>query len=68
MSWVTFIWALVFGACVTMVLPHLLIGLTRRAWENLFFVLAVVSVGGTTAVDRRSAEVRSKTAAIGPGS
>ena len=46
MSWVTFIWALVIGACATMALPHLLVGLTRQAWENLFFVLAALSVAG----------------------
>ena len=48
MSWVTFIWALVFGACVTMALPHLLIGLKSRAWENLFFVVAAFAVAGIT--------------------
>ena len=46
MSWVTFIWALVVGACVIMALPHLLVGLKGRAWENLFFVLAALSVAG----------------------
>ena len=46
MSWVTFIWALVLGACVVMALPHLLVGLKGRAWENLFFVLAALSVAG----------------------
>jgi len=29
MSWVTFIWAVVIGACATMALPHLLIGIKR---------------------------------------
>src|SRR5450432_982829 len=46
MSWVTFVWALVLGACATMALPHLFIGLQRRTWENLFFVLAAISVAG----------------------
>jgi two-component system sensor kinase FixL len=46
MSWVTFIWALVFGACVIMALPHLLIGLKGWAWENLLFALAALSVAG----------------------
>ena len=46
MSWVTFIWALVIGACATMALPHLLIGMKRRAWENLFFALAALAVAG----------------------
>ena len=46
MSWVTFIWAVVIGACVIMALPHLLVGLKGRAWENLFFVLAALSVAG----------------------
>jgi two-component system sensor kinase FixL len=45
MSWVTFIWALVFGACVTMALPHLLIGIKGKAWQNLFFVLTALAVG-----------------------
>lgn len=49
MSWVTFIWALVFGACATMALPHLLIGIKSRAWENLFFVLAALAVAGIAA-------------------
>jgi PAS domain S-box-containing protein len=47
MSWVTFIWAGVFGACVTMALPHLLIGLKAMAWENLFFAVAALAVAGT---------------------
>jgi PAS domain S-box-containing protein len=46
MSWVTFIWALVIGACAIMALPNLLVGLKGRAWENLFFVLAALSVAG----------------------
>ena len=46
MSWVTFIWALVIGACATMALPHLLIGIKRRAWENFLFAVAAVSVAG----------------------
>jgi PAS domain S-box-containing protein len=46
MSWVTFIWALVIGACAIMALPHLLVGIRGRAWENLFFVLAALSVAG----------------------
>jgi PAS domain S-box-containing protein len=46
MSFVTFIWALVIGACATLALPHLLVGLKGRAWENLFFVLAALSVAG----------------------
>src|SRR5687767_2887280 len=46
MSWVTFIWALVTGACVIMALPHLLAGLKSKARENLFFVLAALSGAG----------------------
>jgi two-component system, LuxR family, sensor kinase FixL len=46
MSWVTFVWALVFGACVTMALPHLLIGINGRKRENLFFAVAALSVAG----------------------
>ncbi|HYJ06485.1 MAG TPA: PAS domain-containing protein [Chthoniobacterales bacterium] len=46
MSWVTFIWALVIGGCVIMALPNLLVGLRSRAWENVFFVLAALSVAG----------------------
>ncbi len=46
MSWVTFLWAVVIGACVMIALPHLLVGLRRRTWENLFFVLAALSVAG----------------------
>jgi two-component system sensor kinase FixL len=46
MSWVTFIWASVIGACATMALSHLLIGIKRRAWENLLFAVAALSVGG----------------------
>jgi two-component system sensor kinase FixL len=49
MSWVTFVWAVVIGACVTMALPHLLVGLKGWAWENLFFVLAALSVAGIAA-------------------
>src|SRR5436190_6864207 len=46
MSWVTFILALVIGACATMALPNLLVGIKSRRWENLFFVLAALSVAG----------------------
>jgi two-component system sensor kinase FixL len=46
MSWVTFIWAVVIGACATMALPHLFIGLKNRAWQKLFFSLAALSVAG----------------------
>jgi two-component system sensor kinase FixL len=46
MSWVTFIWALIMGACATMALPHLFIGLKGRARENLFFALAALAVAG----------------------
>ena len=44
MSSVTFIWALVIGACATMALPHLLIGLKHGAWENLLFAVAALAV------------------------
>ena len=44
MSWVTFIWALVIGACATMALPNLLAGIKGRRWENLFFVVAALAV------------------------
>ncbi len=46
MSWVTFIWALVLGACVTMALPHLFVSVKRRAWENLLFTIAALAVAG----------------------
>ena len=46
MSWVTFTWALVLGACVTMALLHLFVGVKRRAWENLFFTIAALAVAG----------------------
>jgi len=46
MSMVTFILALVIGACTTMALPHLLIGIKNRAWQNLFFAVAALSVAG----------------------
>jgi two-component system, LuxR family, sensor kinase FixL len=46
MSTVTFVWAAVIGACATMALPHLLIGIRHRAWENLFFALAALSGAG----------------------
>jgi len=44
MRWVTFIWAVVIGACATMALPHLLIGIKRKTWKNLFFAIAALSV------------------------
>jgi PAS domain S-box-containing protein len=46
MSWVTFTWALVFGACATMALPHLFIGLKDREWKNLLFAVAALAVAG----------------------
>lgn len=54
MSSVTFVWAVVIGACVTMALPHLLIGIRRGAWENLLFAVAALAVadiaGGELAI------------------
>jgi PAS domain S-box-containing protein len=49
MSLVTFIWAVVIGACATMGLPHLLIGFKRKAWENIFFAVAAASVADIAA-------------------
>src|SRR4051812_32512138 len=46
MSWVTFIWALILGACVTMALPHLFVSVKRRAWENFLFAMAALAVAG----------------------
>jgi two-component system, LuxR family, sensor kinase FixL len=46
MSMVTFIWGVAIGGCLTMALPHLLIGVTQRAWQNLFFVVAALSAAG----------------------
>jgi two-component system, LuxR family, sensor kinase FixL len=46
MSIVTFVWGAIIGACVTMALPHLLIGIRRRAWQNLFFALAALAGAG----------------------
>jgi two-component system, LuxR family, sensor kinase FixL len=46
MSMVAFLWAVVIGACATMALPHLLIGIKHRAWQNLFFALAALSGAG----------------------
>ncbi len=46
MNWITFIWAGAIAACATMALPHLFIGIARRAWENLFFAVAALSVAG----------------------
>ena len=43
MRWVTFIWAVVIGACATIALPHLLIGIKRKTWENLFFAIAALT-------------------------
>lgn len=60
MSRVTFIWALVIGASVTMALPHLLIGLKRRGRENLLFALAALAVAGVACGEL--AIIRSQTA------
>lgn len=46
MSWVTFIWAVVIGACATVALPHVFIGLKNKARENLLFALAALGVAG----------------------
>jgi len=54
MSSVTFVWALVIGACATMALPHLLIGIKHGEWENLLFAVAALAVadiaGGELAI------------------
>src|SRR5262245_33492521 len=44
MSMVTFLWAVVIGACGTMAFPHLLVGIRHRAWQNLFFALVALCV------------------------
>ena len=49
MSWVTFIWAMLIGLCVAMVLPNLLVGVWQRRGAHLFFVLAAVAVAGMAA-------------------
>jgi len=46
MSTVTFVWAVVIGACATMALPYLLIGIKDRVWQNLFFAVAALSCAG----------------------
>lgn len=46
-SAVTFIWAMVIGACAAMALPHLFIGLKDREWKNLLFAVAALGVAGT---------------------
>src|SRR6476620_3575699 len=39
MSTVTFVLAVVIGACATMALPHLLIGIKHRGRQNLLFAI-----------------------------
>ena len=51
MSWVTFIWAMLIGLCVAMVLPNLLVGVWQRRGAHLFFVLAAVAVAGMAACE-----------------
>lgn len=52
MSWPTVIWSMVAAACLTMALPHLLIGIRQRgARVHLFFALASFAVAGVTAAE-----------------
>jgi PAS domain S-box-containing protein len=51
MSWVTVLWSMVAAACLTMALPHLIIGLRQRAWVHLLFALAAVAVALVAALE-----------------
>ena len=70
MSMVTFVWAVVIGACATMALPHLLIGVKHRAWQNLFFAPRRALRGGnrlrgTRGIARRDDGANRSRAAVG---
>ncbi len=52
MSWPTVIWSMVAAACLTMALPHLIIGLRQRGGRvHLFFALAAFAVAGMAAAE-----------------
>ncbi len=52
MSWPTVIWSMVAAACLTMALPHLLIGIRQGgARVHLFFALAAFAVAGMAAAE-----------------
>ncbi len=51
MSWVTVIWSMVAAACLTMALPHLIVGLRQRgAWVHRFFALGGFAVAWMAAI------------------
>jgi hypothetical protein len=47
MSWVTFIWSLTAGICLTLGAVHLLVWTRRRhEWANLVFAITAVAAAG----------------------
>ena len=46
MSWVTFIWSMLIGACAAIALPYLLVGIWQRRPADLFFVGVVLGTIG----------------------
>lgn len=44
MSWATFIWAVLIGACIATAVPQFLIWISQRRIVNLFFVILATAV------------------------
>ncbi len=52
MSWPTVIWSMVAAACITMAMPHLIIGIRQRgAGVHWFFVLTALAVAWLAAAE-----------------
>src|SRR5262249_46464030 len=45
------IWAILIGACVTMALPHLLVGIWQRRAADLFFAVVAIAVIGVASAE-----------------
>ncbi len=52
MSWITFIWSLTAGICLTFGAVHLLIWTFRRdEWANLVFLISAIAAAGYAVLD-----------------
>jgi len=52
MSWITFIWSMTAGICLTLGAVHFLVWTRRRGeWANLVFSITAAAVAGYAFID-----------------
>lgn len=51
MSWITIVWAMDAGACLTLAAIHLLIGLRQKGWANLVISLTAAAAAATAGLE-----------------